>query len=71
MVSARKVRCREISERDIDAIVDLLTRGFAGRPSDYWRRGLRRQTGRKVPEGYPRYGYLLEVAGRPVGVTFT
>ena len=21
-----------------------------------------------VPEGYPRYGYLLEVAGNPVGV---
>src|SRR5437763_13206944 len=68
MVPARKVRCREIGARDIDAIAALLTRGFAGRPRDYWMGGLRRQAERKVPEGCPRYGYLLEVAGNPVGV---
>jgi len=63
-----QVRCREILEDDIDAIVDLLTRGFPGRTRDYWTRGLGRQSERQVPPGYPRYGYLLENDGGPVGV---
>ena len=63
-----KVQCREITERDIDAIAELLTRGFPGRTRDYWMRGLRRQSERPVPPGYPRYGYLLENDHRPVGV---
>jgi antitoxin (DNA-binding transcriptional repressor) of toxin-antitoxin stability system len=63
-----QVRCREIVEHDIDAIGDLLTRGFPGRTRDYWMRGLRRQSERSVPDGYPRYGYLLENDNRPVGV---
>ena len=62
------VRCREIVESDIDAIADLLTRGFAGRARDYWMRGLRRQSERPVPQGYPRYGYVLENDRMPVGV---
>jgi hypothetical protein len=62
------IRCREIRESDIDAIADLLTRGFAGRPRDYWIRGLRRQAARSVPEGYPRFGYMLDNLGAPVGV---
>ena len=62
-----KVQCREITERDIDAIAELLTRGFPGRTRDYWMRGLRRQSERPVPPGYPRYGYLLENDHRPVG----
>ena len=57
--SATKVRCREIEARDIDAIADLLTRGFPGRPRAYWMGGLRRQAARAVPNGFPRYGYLL------------
>jgi hypothetical protein len=63
-----KVRCREIAESDIDAIADLLTRGFPGRTRDYWMRGLRRQSERRVPQGYPRYGYVLEHDRMPVGV---
>jgi hypothetical protein len=62
------VRCREITENDIEAIADLLTRGFPGRTRDYWIRGLCRQGERPVPKGYPRYGYLLEKDDRPVGV---
>lgn len=62
------VRCREITENDIEAIADLLTRGFPGRTRDYWMRGLCRQGERPVPEGYPRYGYLLEKDDAPVGV---
>jgi hypothetical protein len=67
-VSARKIRCREITAGDIDAVADLLTRGFPARPGSYWLDGLRRQAARAVPAGYPRYGYLLEAAGAVVGV---
>jgi hypothetical protein len=62
------VRCREIRESDIDAIADLLTRGFAGRLRNYWIAGLERQAAREVPEGYPRFGYMLDNAGTPAGV---
>jgi hypothetical protein len=62
------IRCREITEADIGAVADLLTRGFAGRSREYWLRGLRRQAERETPQGYPRYGYLLDNAGTPVGV---
>jgi hypothetical protein len=65
---AQKLRCREISETDIDAVADLLTRGFAGRPREYWMQGLRRQASREVPNGYPRFGYMLDCDGLPVGV---
>jgi hypothetical protein len=68
IVLAQKLRCREISEADIDAVADLLTRGFVGRSRDYWMQGLRRQAGREVPQGYPRFGYLLDHGGAVVGV---
>jgi hypothetical protein len=67
-VSARKIRCREIASGDVDAVADLLTRGFPGRTRAYWLAGLQRQASRAVPDGYPRYGYLLEAAGAVVGV---
>jgi len=51
-----KIRCREIRESDIDAVADLLMRGFVGRARDYWMQGLRRQAARKLPSGYPRFG---------------
>ncbi len=62
------MRCREISESDVEAIADLLTRGFVGRSRDYWMQGLRRQAFRDLPEGYPRFGYMLDNNGTPVGV---
>ena len=62
------IRCREIGPADLEAIAELLARGFAGRPRDYWAGGLTRQAERAVPEGYPRFGYMLEHEGRPVGV---
>jgi hypothetical protein len=68
VVPAQKLRCREISEADIDAVADLLTRGFVGRSRDYWMQGLRRQGAREVPQNYPRFGYLLDNGGAVVGV---
>lgn len=65
---ARKVRCREIASGDIEALVALLTRGFQGRPAEFWKQGLQRQAIRAVPDGYPRYGFMLEADGRAVGV---
>jgi hypothetical protein len=64
---AVKPRIREIAESDIEAIADLLTRGFVHRSREYWMRGLRRQGTRSHPPDTPRYGYLLENEGRPVG----
>jgi len=62
------IRCREIGASDLDAIAALLTRGFGGRSHDYWMSGLKRQGAREVPEGYPRFGYMLDHEGMPVGV---
>jgi hypothetical protein len=62
------IRCREIGEADIEAVAELLTRGFAGRPRDYWLKGLHRQAAREVPKGYPRFGHMLDNEGAPVGV---
>jgi hypothetical protein len=58
---------REIRESDLDAIGDLLTRGFVHRNRKYWMRGLRRQTERVLPPDAPRYGYVMEHQGVPVG----
>ena len=45
-----------------------MTRGFVGRSREYWMQGLRRQAAREVPQGYPRFGYMLDHDGLPVGV---
>jgi hypothetical protein len=65
---AQKIRCREIAETDLDAVAELLTRGFVGRSRDYWIQGLRRQAERQVPNGYPRFGYMIDNNGVPAGV---
>ena len=62
------IRCREITASDLEAVAGLLTRGFVGRSHDYWMHGLKRQAAREVPEGYPRFGYMLDHEGVPVGV---
>jgi hypothetical protein len=66
--ASTQIRCRRIEEHDIGAVVDLLVRGFPVRKREYWLRGLRRQATRPLPTDCPRYGYLLEHAGTPVGV---
>ena len=62
------IRCREIGRADLAVVADLLTRGFKGRSRDYWMEGLRRTSVREVPEGFPRFGYMLDHEGKPVGV---
>jgi hypothetical protein len=62
------IRCREIGIADLDSVADLLTRGFVWRSRDWWIAGLRRQSVREVPDGFPRFGYMLDHEGTPVGV---
>lgn len=65
--SGAGVRRRQILDADLDAVAELLSHGFSLRPKAYWLRGLARQRDRSVPQDFPRYGYLLESEGRPVG----
>ncbi len=67
-VPRQGIRCREIAETDIDAVADLLTRGFVSRSREYWMQGLRRQAAREIPKGYPRFGCMLDAGGKAVGV---
>jgi hypothetical protein len=61
------IRCREIGAADLGAIADLLARGFPIRSRDYWIDGLRRLSVREIPDSFPRFGYMLEHDGTPVG----
>jgi hypothetical protein len=61
------IRCREIGEPDLDGILDLLAKSPFGRPREFWVEALHRLGAHATPPGYPRYGYMLEVNGAPVG----
>ena len=65
------LRCRPIEETDLDTVVGLLAAGFPERPQAYWCDGLARHVARGVPDGVPRYGYLLDHDGVAVGVLLT
>jgi hypothetical protein len=65
--SSVKLGIREIADADIDAVINLLARGFPS-PRRYWEAGLVRLRSRSVPANMPRYGYMLEADGSPVGV---
>jgi hypothetical protein len=63
-----QIRCRQIKAADLEAVADLLTRGFPARPRKYWTTALGRLAARGAPEGCPEFGYLLEADGAVVGV---
>ena len=63
-----RIRSRQIGQSDIDGVVGLLASGFPLRSRDYWRRALEKLGSHPTPEGLPKYGYLLENEGAPVGV---
>ena len=63
-----RITCRRMGEDDIEAVVAVLSRGFPERKPAYWRRGLQRLRERDVPDGYPRFGYVLSDHDRVVGV---
>jgi len=49
-------------------VIDLLSRGFRERTREFWTTALDRLAQHPTPAGYPKYGYILEGLGRPVGV---
>jgi len=61
------IRCRQIGEADVAAVVRLLTRGFPNRTPQFWLSALAQLARREPPPGLPKYGYLLESDGVPVG----
>ena len=61
------LRCRQIGEADIAAVAALLARGFHNRDRQFWLRAFAQLTRREPPPGLPKYGYLLESGGVPVG----
>jgi hypothetical protein len=63
-----KIRCRQIGGTDVGGVVDLLARGFPNHGREFWARVLARLTEHPTPAGLPKYGYLLESDGAPVGV---
>jgi len=62
------VRCRLIDQSDLDEVAACLTRGFPDRAPSYWMDALDRLGKRDALEDFPRFGYLMEVSGKVVGV---
>ena len=59
---------REINDADIPEIVELITHGFRNVRSREFRANVFTVLSRRsVPEGFPRYGYVLESDGKLVG----
>jgi hypothetical protein len=65
-----RISFREIDKADIGEVVNLLTTGFRRdrRSHDFWVRALKRLSEHATPEGFPKYGYLLECKGTLVGL---
>ena len=68
MTTAPRIRCRQVDKADIGGVVNLLTSGLRIRTRDFWARAFQRLSEHPAPLGYPKYGYLLECKGTPVGV---
>jgi hypothetical protein len=66
-----KVICREIGEADLAGVADLLARGFPSYDRAVWNGVCRRLADRPWPDGFPRFGWMLESNGRVVGSIFT
>jgi hypothetical protein len=64
-----RVRFRQITDSDVNDVVELLTRGFAPRRSRaFWHDVMARLAAHATPPSAPRYGYMLDDGGAPVGV---
>jgi len=65
---AAVIRSRTIEPSDCDGIAQLLRKGFGPRRNfEFWRQVLDGLGSLSTPVGLPKYGYLLESGGRPVG----
>lgn len=66
--SRAKTRCRQIEVPDLDSIANLLVKGFPGSAKSFWSGAFERLKAHPVPDGFPRFGYMLESEGAAVGV---
>src|ERR1700716_2868298 len=67
-MSPMKVRCRQINDSDVDGGGWIPSWGVRIRRRPYCQRALSKLGSHPTPEGLPKYGYLLESGGVPVGV---
>jgi hypothetical protein len=66
---APRIRTRQIGDSDVPEAVNLLTRGYGAiRPREFWAHIFTCLSRRAVPDGFPRYGYVIESDGKFVGV---
>ena len=64
-----RVRFRQITDSDVNDVVELLTRGFAPRRGRaFWQNAMARLAAHTPPPGVPRYGYMLDAGSGPVGL---
>jgi hypothetical protein len=67
----KPVICREIVRSDFDRLADLMTSGYPSSSHDFWLQRLGRLSQHASPLGYPKYGFVLERDGAPIGGIFT
>jgi hypothetical protein len=67
-LSRSPVRGRQIDDADIGSLAELLGNGFPGKSREYWSKVFNRLARHSIPAGRPKYGYLIESEGAPVGV---
>ena len=61
------VRCRPIAPDDRDNVVNRLALGFPMRDRAYWERAVAQLDRYVAAQGFPHYGYLLQVGEEIVG----
>ncbi|OCI93877.1 hypothetical protein A6U86_17615 [Rhizobium sp. AC27/96] len=60
--------CRPIEDNDWEGIIDCLGRNFPTRSRSYWERAIVRMEKRPIVPDLPKYGFVLDMSGRIVGV---
>ena len=64
-----KPRIRELAASDIPEAVNLILRVFdSPHPKEFWLNVFARLSRRTPPDGFPKYGYVLENNGKLVGL---
>jgi len=66
-LSDRNIRVRQIHHRDFDRLATFLCRGFRSRTREFWLQALVNIEAHQTPNGFPRFGYILEDADTIVG----
>jgi hypothetical protein len=60
--------CREIEPADFESLSELLSSGYDSTNCAFWMGRFKRLTMHTPPPGYPKFGFVLERGGAPVGV---